>query len=301
MVFLSAVWNINLGRMNNAAYTKAADDQTDDIHEKHASDLLLPIIILVAVSIGTMYMTGRIFSGSRDIFQILQHASTYMSLCAGCVASLGWVVYRYRHFGGNELFATAFSGMKKVAGATTALLFAWVLIDMFGMLRPGEFLSGILVKYNISSQLLPCLLFFFSAVMALATGFSWGVFGIMLPISVQMASALGLENAMFYCCMGAVLSGAVFGDHCSPISDTTILSSTGAQCVHIDHVMSQLPYAIFSAAVAAAGFLVMGYTGSLGASIIVQISVLCAVTCLLLSKRKHRNHAGRIIRSAVDL
>ena len=248
-----------------------------------------------------MYMTGRIFSGSWDIFEILQHASTYLSLCAGCAAGLGWAVYRYWHFHGNELFYTAFYGMKKVAGATAALLFAWVLIDMIGMLRPGAFLSGLLVQYNISSQLLPCLLFVFSAVMALATGFSWGVFGIMLPISVQMASALGMGDAMLYCCLGAVLSGSVFGDHCSPISDTTILSSTGAQCVHIDHVVSQLPYALFSAAVAAAGFLTIGYTESLGAAFATQTGILCAATCLILTRRKHKGKVVRFARSAVDL
>ncbi|CCZ61932.1 Na+/H+ antiporter NhaC family protein [Hungatella hathewayi] len=156
------------------------------------------------------------------------------------------------------------------------------------------------VKNAAMAQLLPCLLFVFSAVMALATGFSWGVFGIMLPISVQMASALGMGNAMLYCCLGAVLSGSVFGDHCFPISDTTILSSTGAQCVHIDHVVSQLPYALFSAVVAAAGFLIIGYTGSLGAAFAAQTGILCAVTFLILTRRKHKNKSAGIAVAAVE-
>ena len=115
-----------------------------------------------------------------------------------------------------------------------------------------------------------------------------------------MASSLGVGDTMLYCCLGAVLSGAVFGDHCSPISDTTILSSTGAQCVHIDHVVSQLPYAIFSAAVAAAGFLVMGFTGSLGAAFLLQTGILAVVTLLFLTKRRHRSSLW-LSRSAVDL
>lgn len=241
VVLISAIWNINLGRMNDASSIQSDVKPLDDTHEKHASDLVMPISILVVVSVGTMYITGRIFSGSRNIFEILQHASTYLSLCAGCAAGLGWAVYRYWHFHGKELFSTAFSGIKKVAGATTALLFAWVLIDIIGMLEPGAYLSGLLIEYQISSQLLPCLLFLFSAVMALATGFSWGVFGIMLPISVQMASSLGVGDTMLYCCLGAVLSGAVFGDHCSPISDTTILSSTGAQCVPPQRMEKGMP------------------------------------------------------------
>lgn len=99
--------------MNDAASIKADDGLPDSTHEKHASDLIMPISILVAVSVGTMYMTGCIFSGSWDVFEILQHASTYLSLCAGCAAGLGWAVYRYWHFHGNELFYTAFYGMKR--------------------------------------------------------------------------------------------------------------------------------------------------------------------------------------------
>lgn len=287
VVVFSAIWNINLGRMNDTASIQEAEELKEDTHGAHASDLVLPIGILVIVSVGTMYATGRIASGSWDIFQILQHASTYLALCAGCLTALLWTLYRYWRFHGNDFISTACSGIRKVSGATTALIFAWVLIDMIGMLQPGAFLSGLLVKYNISSQLLPGLLFLLSAVMALATGFSWGVFGIMLPISVQMAAALGLGDTMLYCCLGAVLSGAVFGDHCSPISDTTILSSTGAQCVHIDHVISQLPYALFSAAVALSGFLVIGYTKSLGLAFLVQTVFLAAVTFLILIRRRH--------------
>ena len=287
VVAFSALWNINLGRMNDTASIKESQDDTASGHEEHASDLVLPIGILVVVSMGTMYITGRVFSGSWDIFQILQYASTYLALCAGCLTALLYTLYRYWHFHGTKLFSTARAGIMKVAGATAALLFAWVLIDMIAKLQPGTFLSGLLVAYHISPQLLPCLLFIFSAVMALATGFSWGVFGIMLPISVQMASTLGLETTMLYCCLGAVLSGAVFGDHCSPISDTTILSSTGAQCVHIDHVISQMPYALFSAAVAAVGFLAIGYTNSLGAAFAVQVLLLAAVTALIVARRSH--------------
>ena len=127
VVLISAIWNINLGRMNDASSIQSDVKPLDDTHEKHASDLVMPISILVVVSVGTMYITGRIFSGSRNIFEILQHASTYLSLCAGCAAGLGWAVYRYWHFHGKELFSTAFSGIKKVAGATTALLYALCL------------------------------------------------------------------------------------------------------------------------------------------------------------------------------
>ena len=104
------------------------------------------------------------------------------------------------------------------------------------------------------------LLFVLSGLMAFATGTSWGTFGIMLPIAGDMAAAT--ELAMMLPMMGAVLAGSVFGDHCSPISDTTILSSTGASCHHIDHVMTQLPYALLGAAISLIAYLVMGLTDS---------------------------------------
>lgn len=96
--------------------------------------------------------------------------------------------------------------------------------------------------------------------MAFATGTSWGTFGIMLPIAAAMA--VKVDPTLIIPCMSAVMAGAVCGDHCSPISDTTILSSTGARCNHIDHVTSQLPYALTVAGAAAAGYLVLGMTKS---------------------------------------
>ncbi|VEI46104.1 putative integral membrane protein [Actinobacillus equuli] len=96
--------------------------------------------------------------------------------------------------------------------------------------------------------------------MAFATGTSWGTFGIMLPIAAGMA--INVDTGLLIPCMSAVMAGAVCGDHCSPISDTTILSSTGAQCNHIDHVTSQLPYALLVAVAAIVGYLVVGFTES---------------------------------------
>nr|MDT0250808.1 Na+/H+ antiporter NhaC family protein [Endozoicomonas sp.] len=107
----------------------------------------------------------------------------------------------------------------------------------------------------------PFILFVVSGVMAFATGTSWGTFGIMLPIAGDMAAAADIT--MMLPMLASVLAGAVFGDHCSPISDTTILSSTGASCHHVDHVNTQLPYALSIAVVAMTGYLVMGVSHSI--------------------------------------
>lgn len=296
VVIISAGWNVNVGRMNNPVPVQAERREEESRgHKEEARDLVMPIGLLVAVSMGGILVTGRLAAGEWNVFAILENASMYLSLCAGCAVALGYSLFRYRRFHGTCAVSTAWSGMKKVMGATLALLFAWVLIDMISQLQTGAFLSGLLVKYNLSPQVLPVMLFIFSGIMAIATGFSWGVFGIMLPISVQMATALGLDTAMMYCCLGAVLSGSVFGDHCSPISDTTILSSTGAECLHINHVMSQLPYAFYSAAVASVGFLAVGFTENLFLAFALQILFLAVTGFMIISaqRRRSRVRVGR--------
>lgn len=299
VVIFSAIFNINVGKMNDvrSIYRKAekrgSSMQVQKKGEERAMDLVFPIVLLALVSMGMMYVTGLIQSGSFNIFQILEHASTYLALLTGCVTALVYCGVRYYQLHGKHPFQVAKEGVHAVGGATAALLFAWILIDMISALETGTFLSGLIVKYAVPDVLLPFLLFVLSGVMALATGFSWGVFGIMLPISVQMTQALGMPMEMVYCCLGAVLSGAVFGDHCSPISDTTILSSAGAQCEHVDHVVSQMPYALFSGAVAAGGFLVIGLTENLLLALLFQ-TLLLAGTVLVFRMRRMERRMGRV-------
>ncbi len=131
------------------------------------------------------------------------------------------------------------------------------------------------------------ILFVVSGAMAFATGTSWGTFSIMLPIAADKGMAA--DTAMMLPMMAAVLAGAVFGDHCSPISDTTILSSTGASCHHIDHINSQFPYAMSIAVVAALGYLVMGITQSISAGFVSSlVAFLILIIAMWVSSRKLR-------------
>ena len=123
-------------------------------------------------------------------------------------------------------------------GAITILILAWIISTVVSEMHTGEYLST-LVAGNIHAGFLPVILFMLAGVMAFATGTSWGTFGIMLPIAAAMA--VKVEPSLIIPCMSAVMAGAVFGDHCSPISDTTILSSTGAHCNHIDHRYLAIP------------------------------------------------------------
>ncbi|MCF9378868.1 Na+/H+ antiporter NhaC family protein, partial [Vibrio parahaemolyticus] len=140
-----------------------------------------------------------------------------------------------------EIAKTLWIGAKSMFGAILILIFAWTIGSVIGDMKTGAYLSS-LVQGNIDPHWLPVILFVLSGAMAFSTGTSWGTFGIMLPIAGDMAGATDI--ALMLPMLGAVLAGSVFGDHCSPISDTTILSSTGARCHHIDHVATQLPYAL---------------------------------------------------------
>ena len=155
---------------------------------------------------------------------------------------------------------TLSAGIKGMLPAIYILLLAWMTASLIGQLETGRYLASF-VQQNIPLYLLPTLLFILAGVMALSTGTSWGTFGIMLPLAADMTMAIDVNMLMPG--LAAVMAGAVFGDHCSPISDTTILSSTGASCHHIDHVITQLPYALSMALVSIVGFLMLGITGNL--------------------------------------
>jgi tetracycline resistance efflux pump len=159
-------------------------------------------------------------------------------------------------------------------GAILILFFAWTIGAIIKDMKTGVYLSS-LVQGNIPVEYLPAILFILSGMMAFATGTSWGTFGIMLPIAGDIAGST--EIALMLPMLGAVLAGSVFGDHCSPISDTTILSSTGARCRHMDHVSTQLPYALLIAFVSFIGYVVLGMSDSLTLSLLATGIVFAAI------------------------
>ena len=151
-------------------------------------------------------------------------------------------------------------GVKSMVPAILILIFAWIIVDLIGQLETGKYLAGLVKSMNMNVTFLPFIMFIIAGLIAFATGTSWGSFGILLPIAGEISAVT--DVSIILPTMAAVLAGAVFGDHCSPISDTTILSSTGAGSDHMDHVMTQLPYALTSAGIAGFGYLVIGITSS---------------------------------------
>ncbi|MEC6795815.1 Na+/H+ antiporter NhaC family protein [Photobacterium sp. S4TG1] len=270
------------------------DDQAKDLTEEldikeslqgRVGDLVWPIIILIIATFFFMVFTGyQVLISEGKPFSLLgafENTNVGQALCLG--GGFGLIaaiipVFRQR-IAAKEISNTLWVGAKSMFGAILILLFAWSIGGVIGDMKTGQYLST-LVQGNINPALLPMILFLLSGIMAFSTGTSWGTFGIMLPIAGDLAGAT--EISLMLPMLASVLAGSVFGDHCSPISDTTILSSTGARCHHIDHVATQLPYALSVAVIAAIGFLTLGITDSLALAFLVA-TVAFILMCFVLS------------------
>lgn len=255
-------------------------------------DLVWPILALIVGTIGAMMWTGiQATEGQASIFTIFENTDVTKSLVLGGLFGLVITIAMFlrqafvlRGVHGNVFAKGLLEGMKSMLPAIYILMFAWVIVDLIGRLGTGTYLAGLVQNANFNISFLPLILFIIAGSMAFATGTSWGSFGILLPIAGDIAAATDIN--MILPAMAAVLAGSVFGDHCSPISDTTILSSTGAGSNHIDHVMTQLPYALICAGIGIIGYLVIGFTGSSVVALAAVVIILLAI--LFLSKPKQR-------------
>ena len=270
MVFFVAYFSFDIGSMtrfeHNAMSQEEKSSEQRGSSEAGVRDLVLPILALIIGTVTMMLKTGGdalVESGNPfTILGAFENTTVGISLVTGGVASiivLTLCLLMRRHISVGDYMKAYGSGEKMMSGAILILFFAWTINGVVSDMQTGKYLSS-LVAGNISPAFLPAILFVLASAMAFSTGTSWGTFGIMLPIGAAMA--MHSDPSLIIPCLSAVMAGAVCGDHCSPVSDTTILSSTGAQCNHMDHVLSQLPYALLVAAASVIGYLVVGFTES---------------------------------------
>ena len=166
-------------------------------------------------------------------------------------------VYKVQSF--RDAFKIYVDGMKGMTDVAVTLVLAWSLGSMISALGTADFIVNGMKAVNFSPGLIPAVIFLFGTFVSFSTGSSWGTFAIMMPLAIPMAHAFSIPYAI---AVGAVLSGGLFGDHCSPISDTTILSSTGAECDLVAHVRTQLPYAAVNGVIAFLAYIFAGFTKS---------------------------------------
>lgn len=225
-------------------------------------NLIWPIVTLIIATVFFMVTTGIQGSdGDTSILAIFENTDVAAALVYGGLVSLAvtLVLSFSRKLGVNQVGGGLWAGVKSMMPAIFILIFAWTIISIISDLGTGEYLASI-VDEHMNVALLPAVLFIIAGFMAFSTGTSWGTFGIMLPIAGDIAAAT--DVSLMLPVLAAVLAGSIFGDHCSPISDTTILSSTGAGSHHIDHVLTQLPYALIIAGISIVGYLALGFTRS---------------------------------------
>lgn len=233
----------------------------------------LPLLVLFTTLFGLLISKGFPFEPvPGEDFRI---ALSTAYLFAAVTLALLMIGFKVKKFG--EVVDIYTSGMQKMVYVTVTLVLAWALGKVISEMGTAEYVVELL-QGKIPGFIIPALLFLVGVGMSLASGSSWGTFAIMLPIAIPMA--VGLDAPMMVC-IGAVLSGGIFGNR-SPISDTTILSSTGAGADHIDHVKTQIYYASVNAVIALIGFIIAGVTES-AYTIIITI-LLLIITVFSLAK-----------------
>jgi Na+/H+ antiporter NhaC len=240
------------------------------------ADLLIPILVLIFCCVIGMIYTGGFFQGAGFV-ESFSNCDASVGLAMGSMVAIiiTIVIFLFRRvLKFKECMDCLPEGFKAMVPAILILTLAWTLKAMTDSLGAAEFVAGVVQK-NASAFMgfLPALVFVIGALLAFATGTSWGTFGILIPIVVSVFA--DSDPTLMIISISACMAGAVCGDHCSPISDTTIMASAGAQCNHVNHVSTQLPYAILVAAVSFVSYVVAGFSKSellsllLGAALLV--------------------------------
>ncbi len=304
MMVMMTLLKVDFGKMRvheeNAAkgdlYTTAARpyagaDEEDDDGRGHVIDLILPIVVLIVSCIVTMIYTGGFFDPAAETYM------NFVDAFSGCDASMGLVLGSFialiftfllfipRRVVTFRQFADSLAaGFKAMVPAILILTFAWTLSGVTNNLGAKVFVAEF-VRHSAAgfANFLPAIVFLIAVGLAFATGTSWGTFGVLLPI----VCAIFPSGELMVIAVSACLAGAVCGDHCSPISDTTIMASTGAQCDHINHVSTQLPYALTAAVVSFVGYILAGFVQS--AWIVLPVSFLLlfgVILCIRAAQRK---------------
>lgn len=246
-------------------------------------DLILPIIALIVSCVIGMIYSGGFFEGESFVDAFSNSDASVGLMLGSAVALIITVIYYLirRSIKFKELAESIPEGFKSMVPAILILTFAWSLKAMTDSLGAKEFVEA-LVKGSAGSfqAFLPAIVFLIGAFLAFATGTSWGTFGILIPITLAV---FPLDNPLGVICVSACMAGAVCGDHCSPISDTTIMASAGAQCNHVAHVSTQLPYAITAAFVSFISYIIAGFVPN--AIIVLPIGIVLMIATLLVIQK----------------
>ena len=266
-------------------YENATDDEAPNPRVK-VIDLVVPIVVLVICCVISMIYTGGFFSGT-DFVTAFSQSDASTGLAMGSAFGLVFAIIFYmirRVINFRDCMGCIPEGFKAMVPAIMILTFAWTLKAMTDSLGAAVFVEEAMRSVAGGIEvILPAIIFLVGCGLAFATGTSWGTFGILIPIVVAVFEKSSPE--MMIISMSACMAGAVCGDHCSPISDTTIMASAGAQCDHVTHVSTQLPYAILAAAVSFVTYIVAGFVKT--AWIALPVGIVLMLIVLFVIKMKN--------------
>lgn len=241
------------------------------------SDLILPIIVLIVASILSMLYIGGYFDGGITLSEGFGNTEAGPALALSGFVALIFTFFLFiprKIITFKDFMDGIGTGVKTMVSAYIILILAWTISGVCrDLLSTGEYVGNLVQNSNMPISFIPIIAFVVAGFLSFSMGTSWGTFGILIPIIATVCNSVAPHLTIIS--LSSVLAGSIFGDHCSPISDTTILSSTGASCNHIDHVASQIPYTIVVAICCCIGYIIAGFTANLILTLI--ISILCLI------------------------
>ena len=276
--------------------TVVADEEENNANQKaKVIDLILPIVVLIGICVYALFYVGRCmgeewvfasanYDKSLGFIDAFSNTDATVGLPWGGLIALVFVIIYFvarRLISFKDAMACIPKGFNAMVPAILIITMATSLKNMTGLLDSDAFVQGALENASALNNFLPAIIFLVACGIAFATGTSWGTFGILIPIVLSVFS--GTDGAITIIAVSACMAGAVCGDHCSPISDTTIMASAGAQCDHISHVSTQLPYALTVAGISFVGYIFAGFVQS--AWVVLPVMIVLTIAVLLLVKK----------------
>jgi len=297
------------GKVESSSWTSSSSDELANLNVSERGlvmDLVIPVSLLIVFSIAAMLLYGGFWSnadivdlplGTR-IFLAFGDTEAGPALALGGFISLiaAFVMYVPRKIiSYKEFFASVTDGVKSMVPALMVLTLAWSIAGVCrNLLSTDVFVASLVEQSNLPVIFIPVIMFIVACLLSFSIGTSWGTFGILIPITIEVTNVVA--PWLTITALSAVLAGSVFGNHCSPIGDTSILSSTGSQCNLIDHIATQMPYGVTVAVVSVIGYVIAGITAPKGYAVSVGITLSVSVallTVILLTAPRFFNKAGR--------
>ena len=306
MVLLIIGWNFDFGLMKKHEKNAANGDLFTSGREEFESmeeadknvnpngkviDLVLPVVVLIVSAVFGMIYTGFL-GGASNVIDAFANCDSEMSLIFATMVAVIFMAFLYlprRVISFKKFMGALVEGAKLMLPAILILTFAWTLKGMGDNLGISEFVNSTVGESATASVVIPAIMFGIALFLAFSTGTSWGTFSILVPIVVSMYA--GYDEEMMVIAVSAVLAGAVCGDHVSPISDTTIMSSSGAQSNHINHVQTQMQYAMIVAVICVVGYIIAGISKNWLIALGCSAAILVGTLFVIRQKEQKKENA----------